>query len=197
MYGAAQEVPQSDGPESGSVKRSRWVSVGVPVAAGLLALGLGSGAGAAGAQGELEELRASEAALTAEVEQADSEAKKLESQLRKASAALTSVEKREAALKATALQHAEKMKVLGDEKTALVDQNAQLAARVAELESAVSAAQAPPPPAPLAEVPPAPAATAYYANCTEVRAAGAAPLYSGSPGYSRKLDRDGDGVACE
>lgn len=37
----------------------------------------------------------------------------------------------------------------------------------------------------------------YYANCTEVRAAGAAPLYRGDPGYSRKLDRDGDGVACE
>lgn len=43
---------------------------------------------------------------------------------------------------------------------------------------------------------PAPAAT-YYQNCTAVRAAGAAPLYAGSPGYSSKLDRDGDGVACE
>jgi hypothetical protein len=30
-----------------------------------------------------------------------------------------------------------------------------------------------------------------------VRAAGAAPLYRGQPGYSSKLDRDGDGVACE
>lgn len=39
--------------------------------------------------------------------------------------------------------------------------------------------------------------TAYYANCTAVRAAGAAPIYAGQPGYSRKLDRDGDGVACE
>ncbi|MEV6348558.1 excalibur calcium-binding domain-containing protein [Actinoplanes sp. NPDC051851] len=37
----------------------------------------------------------------------------------------------------------------------------------------------------------------YYANCTEVRAAGAAPIRRGGPGYSRKLDRDGDGVACE
>lgn len=36
-----------------------------------------------------------------------------------------------------------------------------------------------------------------YANCSEARAAGAAPLYAGQPGYSRKLDRDGDGVACE
>lgn len=36
-----------------------------------------------------------------------------------------------------------------------------------------------------------------YANCAEARAAGAAPLYAGQPGYSRRLDRDGDGVACE
>lgn len=36
-----------------------------------------------------------------------------------------------------------------------------------------------------------------YANCAAVRAAGKAPLHEGEPGYSRKLDRDGDGVACE
>ncbi|WP_309234784.1 excalibur calcium-binding domain-containing protein [Nocardia sp. XZ_19_385] len=38
---------------------------------------------------------------------------------------------------------------------------------------------------------------AYYANCAAARAAGAAPLHRGEPGYSSKLDRDGDGVACE
>ena len=37
----------------------------------------------------------------------------------------------------------------------------------------------------------------YYANCAAVRDAGAAPIYRGDPGYSSKLDRDGDGVACE
>nr|WP_239565536.1 excalibur calcium-binding domain-containing protein [Brevibacillus fulvus] len=36
-----------------------------------------------------------------------------------------------------------------------------------------------------------------YKNCSAVRAAGAAPLRAGEPGYSRKLDRDGDGIACE
>ena len=45
---------------------------------------------------------------------------------------------------------------------------------------------------------PAPApAGAGYANCTAARAAGVAPLHRGEPGYSAKLDRDGDGVACE
>ncbi len=37
----------------------------------------------------------------------------------------------------------------------------------------------------------------YYANCSAARAAGAAPLYVGEPGYRRALDRDGDGVACD
>lgn len=40
-------------------------------------------------------------------------------------------------------------------------------------------------------------ANTYYQNCTAAKAAGAAPLYRGQPGYSAKLDRDGDGVACE
>lgn len=33
-----------------------------------------------------------------------------------------------------------------------------------------------------------------YPSCTAARAAGAAPIYAGQPGYSRKLDLDGDGV---
>ena len=37
----------------------------------------------------------------------------------------------------------------------------------------------------------------YYPNCAAARAAGAAPIHVGEPGYRRKLDRDRDGVACE
>ena len=37
----------------------------------------------------------------------------------------------------------------------------------------------------------------YYRNCDAARAAGAAPLHRGDPGYGPHLDRDGDGVACE
>lgn len=50
----------------------------------------------------------------------------------------------------------------------------------------------------MVEAAPEPAAGyAYYRNCAAARAAGAAPIHAGEPGYSRKLDRDGDGVACE
>lgn len=36
-----------------------------------------------------------------------------------------------------------------------------------------------------------------YDNCSEVRAAGAAPIHRGDPGYGSHLDRDGDGIGCE
>ncbi len=36
-----------------------------------------------------------------------------------------------------------------------------------------------------------------YANCSAARAAGAAPVRRGDPGYGAHLDRDGDGVGCE
>lgn len=37
----------------------------------------------------------------------------------------------------------------------------------------------------------------YYRNCDEARAAGAAPIRRGEPGYRPPLDRDDDGIACE
>lgn len=36
-----------------------------------------------------------------------------------------------------------------------------------------------------------------YANCTEARAAGAAPVRADDPGYGRHLDGDGDGIGCQ
>ncbi|WP_334172445.1 excalibur calcium-binding domain-containing protein [Sinomonas sp.] len=42
-----------------------------------------------------------------------------------------------------------------------------------------------------------PPVNVYYANCAAARAAGAAPIYRGQPGYRSALDRDGDGIACE
>ncbi|MDY3665427.1 excalibur calcium-binding domain-containing protein [Schaalia hyovaginalis] len=73
-------------------------------------------------------------------------------------------------------------------------QAAAEAARQAEQQAAEEAARqaAQQTPAPLVSTP-----SAYYPNCSAARAAGVTPLYAGDPGYSRKLDRDGDGIACE
>ncbi|KSZ55973.1 hypothetical protein Z045_25870 [Rhodococcus pyridinivorans KG-16] len=36
-----------------------------------------------------------------------------------------------------------------------------------------------------------------YANCTQARQAGVAPIFRGEPGYAPHLDGDNDGIACE
>ncbi len=36
-----------------------------------------------------------------------------------------------------------------------------------------------------------------FKSCKEARAAGYSDMKKGEPGYSSKLDRDGDGIACE
>ncbi|WP_343179880.1 excalibur calcium-binding domain-containing protein [Xanthomonas campestris] len=42
-----------------------------------------------------------------------------------------------------------------------------------------------------------PTTGAVFRNCAEARAAGAAPVRRGDPGYGPHLDRDHDGVGCE
>jgi len=77
---------------------------------------------------------------------------------------------------------------------------AKLAAEQAAARQAVPQAPAPAPVAPAAPAP-APVApvpgTAYYASCADAKAAGAAPIYAGQPGYRAGLDRDNDGTACD
>jgi hypothetical protein len=83
----------------------------------------------------------------------------------------------------------------GDNKSTTVTVTAQAAPAPALL--------APPPEEPVYVPPPVapadalPPSSAYYGNCSQARAAGAAPLHVGEPGYRLGLDRDGDGVACE
>ncbi|GAB3538979.1 hypothetical protein GCM10027403_26530 [Arthrobacter tecti] len=54
-----------------------------------------------------------------------------------------------------------------------------------------------PVPAPAPAPAPAPPADVYYENCAAARAAGAAPVYEGQPGYAPHLDGNSDGVGCE
>ena len=70
--------------------------------------------------------------------------------------------------------------------TAAANEAARRAAEEAEAQQA-------PPIQPLVEVP----AAVYYANCSEAKAAGAAPMHVGQPGYRGPLDRDKDGIACD
>ncbi|MFD5277023.1 excalibur calcium-binding domain-containing protein [Pseudarthrobacter sp. NPDC058362] len=85
------------------------------------------------------------------------------------------------------------------EKAAAARAAAEKAAadQVAREEAArLAAEQAAPPAPPAVPVAPAPAAV-YYPNCAAARAAGAAPVYQGTPGYGTHLDRDRDGIGCD
>ncbi|WP_302702070.1 excalibur calcium-binding domain-containing protein [uncultured Actinomyces sp.] len=64
-----------------------------------------------------------------------------------------------------------------------------------EASDAPEVEEEPAPPAPAPQ--PVRAPTQMYSSCAQARAAGAAPLYEGDPGYNPRLDRDKDGVACE
>ena len=65
----------------------------------------------------------------------------------------------------------------------------------AEASDAPAVEEEPAPPAPAPQ--PVRAPTQMYSSCAQARAAGAAPLSEGDPGYNPRLDRDKDGVACE
>lgn len=76
------------------------------------------------------------------------------------------------------------------------DDQAQSEEQTQQSDQQASSSVSTPEPAPT----PAPAPQqqdVYYQNCTAARAAGAAPIYQGQPGYRSQLDRDHDGVACE
>lgn len=54
-----------------------------------------------------------------------------------------------------------------------------------------------PKPTPTPAPTPDPAPAVVYANCDAVRAAGAAPIRLGDPGWDPKFDRDNDDIGCE
>ncbi|WP_255771556.1 GmrSD restriction endonuclease domain-containing protein [Pseudarthrobacter sulfonivorans] len=107
----------------------------------------------------------------------------------------------------TQAEHDAMARILGDcaGQLAPTNQQAPVAAAPAPAPVAPAAPAPAPAPAPVAPAPapvapaPAPAAPAsvYYANCAAAKAAGAAPIRVGQPGYRAALDRDNDGVACE
>lgn len=115
----------------------------------------------------------------------------------KAAADKVAAEKAAAVKAAAAKAAADKAaadKVAAD-KAAADKAAADAAAAAAKLAAEQAAAQQAVPQAPQ-QAAPAPASV-YYANCTAARAAGAAPIYSGTPGYGKHLDRDGDGIGCD
>lgn len=79
------------------------------------------------------------------------------------------------------------------EPLSVPDPRPRVAAPEMRVSDAPGPAQARTVPAPEITAP----AVVVFANCDEARAAGAAPIVAGAPGYRPELDRDGDGTACD
>ncbi|WP_307579249.1 excalibur calcium-binding domain-containing protein [Paeniglutamicibacter psychrophenolicus] len=135
-------------------------------------------------QKKLDEAAAAEAKEAAEAADA-----------KKAAAAEAAKTKEDAAVKKAKAAAAAKVKEAADAKKAKAAATAK-AKKAAEAKAALAAEKTRKKKNAETEVRKSPSST-YYQNCTAVRNAGAAPIHRGEPGYSRKLDRDGDGVACE
>lgn len=79
----------------------------------------------------------------------------------------------------------------------LAAEQAGQAAAEATAAATAEAPEEPPAPAYLPEPAEEPQEYIYWRNCSHARAAGAAPVRVGDPGYRAGLDRDGDGIGCE
>lgn len=90
---------------------------------------------------------------------------------------------------------------LADREAEIEDQAVAISrlesAEVAEVTRAAPPQDPPPPPPPPPPPASAAASTQPFENCTAARAAGAAPVRRGEPGYGPHLDRDDDGIGCE
>lgn len=193
-------------PEGRRSRRGRRAALmaGVAVVVFLLGLVIGQGNSAR----TLDDAQDVSAAAAAERDDVDAERAALEEEAAAVETARAEAEALRAELDQRETTVATRETDIGSRETAVAQLEADVAARVADVESregAVTQAEAdlaarsrPAPSSPPApSTAPAPSTTTYYQNCDAVRAAGAAPLLAGQPGYAPKLDRDGDGVACE
>ena len=183
------------------VKRRRWLRWAIPLLAFLLGVGVG-GAG----DGTDVAATPQYIALQDDLEVAQDEASELsdevaaaEEQVRQAAAAAQAqIEQQTAAIsqRATALDQREQDLVARESALRAAEQTAT-SSRSSSSSSSSGSVSSGAGSASVVEPEPEVPVSASYGNCTEARAAGAAPVRVGDPGYGRHLDRDGDGVGCE
>lgn len=186
MHQGNAQPPNAQYSASGNTtrpKRSKWLTIGLPIGGALFVFLLGSGVGSSDAQAELGELRQEKQELAENVASSTVTNEQAAKDLEAADALKVSLELQMQAKETEISQLKEQVIAL---QTNVQDLQAQAQAQAAAVTT------------PNAFAAPAPqSASAYFSNCDEARAAGAAPVRVGDPGYGRHLDRDGDGVGCE
>jgi uncharacterized protein (DUF3084 family) len=164
------------------------------VAASTLVIGLilGSSIAASAAKSEIAVMSSDLADANASISLLEVEKQEADEEAEKAIGEADSAQKTAAANRTKLDAANKKLTELEAAAAVQLEEIATRDARIAELETQVASRAAP-----VAPAPSAPNTSAYYQNCTAARAAGAAPVRAGDPGYGRHLDRDGDGIGCE
>ena len=182
-------------------KPRTWLRWAVPLLAFLLGTGVGGAADQAdpttttqyqSLQAELDTAQTEAGALSDEVDAAEEQVRAA------AAAAQTQIEEQTAAIsqRATALDQRERDLVARESALRAAEQTASSRSSGSSSSSSGSVSSGAGT-ASVVEPEPQVSTSVSYSNCSEARAAGAAPVRVGDPGYSRRLDRDGDGVGCE
>ncbi|WP_244277043.1 excalibur calcium-binding domain-containing protein [Geodermatophilus obscurus] len=184
-------------------KPRRWLRWAVPLLAFLLGIGVGGAGGQADptTTPQYQSLRAELDTAQTEAGALGDEVAAAEEQVRAAAAAAQArIEEQTAAIsqRATALDQREQGLIARESALRAAEQAATSRTSSGGSSSSSSgSASSGTGSAPLVEREPQVSSSVSYANCSAARAAGAAPVRSGDPGYGRHLDRDGDGVGCE
>ena len=197
------QLPLQPPAEDSAGKRRKWLRWAIPLVAFLLGIGVGA------ASNETDVTTTPQyQSLQAELDTAQDQAGELSDEV-----AAGEEQVRQAAAAAQA-QIEQQTAAISQRTTALDQREQELTARESALRAAEQAASSSRTStgagssssgsvssgsgsASVVEPEPQVSASTSYANCSEARAAGAAPVRVGDPGYGRHLDRDGDGVGCE
>ena len=195
------QLPVQPPAEEPAGRRRKWLRWAIPLLAFLLGIGVG-GAGNGtdvattpqyiALQDDLEAAQEEASVLTDEVAAAEDQVRAA------ATAAQTQIEQQTSAIteRATELDQREQELLARESALRAAEQTASSRSSGSSSSSSGSVSSGAGT-ASVVEPEPQVSASTSYANCSEARAAGAAPVRVGDPGYGRHLDRDGDGVGCE
>ena len=193
------QLPLQSPAEEPAGKRRRWLRWVIPLVAFLLGIGVGGASSGTDVTTPPQYL-----SLQAELDTAQDEAGERSDEVadaqeqgrQAAAAAQAQIEQQNAAIseRTTALDRREQDLAARESALRAAEQaTSSSGGRSSSSSGSVSSG------AGSAVVEPAPqvSTSVSYSNCSEARAAGAAPVRAGDPGYGLHLDRDGDGVGCE